>query len=104
MARPALTASVTQAELSPSGPYRAVKHLGLALLCAAWVLLGLAGHDPWKTEDATTFGVAWEMAERGDYVVPHLAGEPYLARPPFVPAVVGAVVLLVGAFVAWMQR
>ena len=31
------------------------------LLCVAWVLLGLVGHDPWKTEDATTFGVAWDM-------------------------------------------
>ena len=86
MARPADTASAARAELSPSGPYRAAKHFGLVLLCAAWVMLGLAGHDPWKTEDATTFGVAWEMVQRGDYVVPYLAGEPYLARPPLVPA------------------
>jgi len=95
MARPVLTASGAPAELSPSGPYRALKQLGLAFLCAAWVLLGLVGHDPWKTEDATTFGVAWEMVQRGDYVVPYLAGEPYLARPPFVPA---AAALAIKAF------
>ena len=35
-------------ELSPSGPYRTVKQFGLVLLCAAWILLGLFGHDPWK--------------------------------------------------------
>ncbi|MEP7182812.1 MAG: glycosyltransferase family 39 protein [Betaproteobacteria bacterium] len=95
MSRLAPPATDDPSELSPSGPYRALKQLGLALLCAAWVLLGLAGHDPWKTEDATTFGIAWEMAERGDYVVPHLAGEVNLARPPFVPA---AAALAMSAF------
>jgi len=50
--------------LSPSGPYRALKEVGLAVLCAVWVLLGIFGHDPWKTEDATAFGIAYEMIER----------------------------------------
>ncbi len=69
-------------EVSPSGPLRALKQFGLVLLCTAWVALGLAGHDPWKTEDAMSIGVAAEMARSGDYIVPTLAGEPYLPRPP----------------------
>src|SRR5204863_264641 len=56
------------------------------LLAAAWIVLGLVGHDPWKFDDATNFGVAFDMAQRGDFVVPHLAGEPYLERPPLMPA------------------
>ena len=60
-------------ELSPSGPYRAVKQLGLVLLCTAWILLGLFGHDPWKPDDATAFGTAYDMLRHGDWVVPHLA-------------------------------
>ena len=68
-------------------PYRAWKRAGLLLLTFAWIALGLAGHDPWKSEDATTFGVAWEMNQRSDYVVPRLAGEVYLPRPPLVPAI-----------------
>ncbi|MGE5169179.1 MAG: ArnT family glycosyltransferase [Rudaea sp.] len=67
-------------------PYRLWKQGGLLLLVFAWIALGLTGHDPWKFEDATTFGIAWEMAQRGDYVVPHLAGEVYLRNPPLVPA------------------
>ena len=70
--------------VSPAAPYRALKQFGLALLCAAWVALGIAGHDPWKTEDATSIGVAAEMAGSRDFVVPTLAGEPYLPRPPLV--------------------
>jgi len=69
-------------DLSPSGPYRAYKQLGLALLCAAWILLGLFGHDPWKSEDATSFGIAYDMLRSGDWIVPHVAGVPAPERPP----------------------
>ncbi|MEP7208267.1 MAG: hypothetical protein ABI920_15115 [Casimicrobiaceae bacterium] len=72
--------------VSPSGPYRALKHFGLALLCAAWIFLGLVGHDPWKSEDATTFGVVWDMMNGGSMLTPTLAGIPHPERPPLVYA------------------
>ena len=61
----------TRRRSAPSAPFRALKQFGLVLLCAAWVALGIAGHDPWKTEDATSIGVATEMADSDDFVVPH---------------------------------
>ena len=73
-------------ELSPSGPYRAVKQAGLVLLCAAWIALGLFGHDPWKPDDATNFGIAFDMAKSGDYVVPRLAGVAAPERAPLFHA------------------
>jgi 4-amino-4-deoxy-L-arabinose transferase-like glycosyltransferase len=76
--------------LSPTAPYRAAKQLGLVLLCAAWVVLGLVGHDPWKTEDATAFGVSWSMLQGGSVLAPTLAGEPYVDQPPLVHAVAAA--------------
>jgi 4-amino-4-deoxy-L-arabinose transferase-like glycosyltransferase len=82
--RPYTPEPVDPEAVSPSGPLRAFKQFGLVLLCAAWVCLGLVGHDPWKTEDAISIGVASEMAQRNDIVVPTLAGEPYVARPPLV--------------------
>ena len=72
--------------LSPAGPYRALKQLGLVLLCGAWVVLGLVGHDPWKTEDATSFGIVYEMLKGSDLLTPNLAGEPFVDRPPLVYA------------------
>ena len=74
------------ATLNPPDPYRLWKQAGLLLLAFAWIGLGLVGHDPWKFDDATTFGIAWEMNQRADYVVPRLAGEIYLVHPPLVPA------------------
>jgi 4-amino-4-deoxy-L-arabinose transferase-like glycosyltransferase len=80
--RPYIPETVDPEAVSPAAPYRALKQFGLVLLCAAWVALGLAGHDPWKSEDALSIGVAAEMAQRNEFVVPTLAGETYLPRPP----------------------
>jgi len=54
----------------------------LALLVAAFVLPGLFGHDPWKTEDAVGFGVVWQMVASGDWLTLGLAGEPFYEDGP----------------------
>jgi 4-amino-4-deoxy-L-arabinose transferase-like glycosyltransferase len=53
----------------------------LCVLCAAYLLPGLAGHDPWKSDDAIGFGIAFE-ALNGQWLVPALAGEPYPEASP----------------------
>lgn len=54
----------------------------VALLCLAWLVPGLVAHDPWKSEEAYTFGVVYEMATGGSWIAPALAGEPFLKEPP----------------------
>lgn len=54
----------------------------VVLLCLAWLLPGLLGHEPWKTEEAYTFGLVHALLQGGSWIVPHLAGEPFLAEPP----------------------
>jgi 4-amino-4-deoxy-L-arabinose transferase-like glycosyltransferase len=54
----------------------------VALLCAAWILPGLFGHDPWKPDEPYVFGVVYEILSGGSWVVPALAGEPFLDKPP----------------------
>jgi 4-amino-4-deoxy-L-arabinose transferase-like glycosyltransferase len=54
----------------------------LALFAAAFVLPGLAGHDPWKTHDAIAIGIAHGMVVSGDGIVPRVAGLPWLHDPP----------------------
>ena len=51
------------------------------LLCGLWLLAGVVGHDPWKADDALHLGVAWSMAG-GDWLVPRIAGDPWLVTPP----------------------
>ena len=95
MLRAFRSASVAPAEPDtlPRDRYRAYKQLGLFLLCTAWAGLGIVGRDPWKTEDATAFGVAWGMMNGGSMLAPSLAGEPYIDRPPLVHALAAIVAI-----------
>ncbi|MDA1117135.1 MAG: hypothetical protein O2979_03850 [Proteobacteria bacterium] len=54
----------------------------LALMALAFVLPGLVGHDPWKTFDVIGIEIAHQMHLSGDWVVPRVAGEPWLEDPP----------------------
>jgi 4-amino-4-deoxy-L-arabinose transferase-like glycosyltransferase len=54
----------------------------VALLCVAWILPGLLAHDPWKPDEAYSFGIVYELVRGGSWVTLSLAGEPYLRDPP----------------------
>ncbi|MBI2295012.1 MAG: glycosyltransferase family 39 protein [Betaproteobacteria bacterium] len=62
----------------------------VALFCLAWILPGLIGHDPWKPDEAYTFGVVYGILNGGSWVVPALAGEPFLDKPPLAYLVAAA--------------
>lgn len=47
-----------------------------------WLLPGLVGHEPWKPDEAYTFGLIRHIAQTGDWIVPTLAGEPFMEKPP----------------------
>ncbi len=59
-----------------------LKAFFLFLLCAVWVLTGLTGHDPWKPNEAYSFGLIFQIIQNHDWLVPTLAGEPYMDNPP----------------------
>lgn len=58
-------------------------HAVLVLLALAFVLPGLAGHDPWKTYDVVAIEIAHQMRVTGDWLLPRVAGEPWPEDPPF---------------------
>ena len=58
-----------------------VKTALFVILCAAWLLPGLIGHDPWKTE-AATFGVIYSMLQNGNWLMPTVAGVANNDYPP----------------------
>ena len=63
-------------------PITPVTAVVLGLLCLTWLLTGLVGHDPWKPEDAYSFGIVYSMLQSGNYLAPTLAGEPFMSNPP----------------------
>ena len=56
--------------------------LTLALLCAAYLLTGILGHDPWKTDDAIHLGIAWNFYNGDGLLLPRVGGEPLFGTTP----------------------
>ncbi|MEN3366452.1 MAG: hypothetical protein V7606_3726 [Burkholderiales bacterium] len=56
----------------------------LFALCLLYIVPGLIGRDPWKVDDAASFGIMWTMANGGlsDWLSPHIAGLPMPERGP----------------------
>jgi 4-amino-4-deoxy-L-arabinose transferase-like glycosyltransferase len=66
------------------------------VVCAAWLLPGLLGHEPWKADEAVSFGSVVEMLRTGDWIVFQLAGEPYLEKAPLFLWVAALLAKLLG--------
>lgn len=54
----------------------------LIALCLGWILPGLIGHQPWKPDEAYSFGLIYHILQSGDWIVPTLGGEPFMEKPP----------------------
>ena len=67
--------------------------LGGALLLSFWIALRFPLLDPDEGRNAE---VAREMAASGDVVIPHLAGVPYLDKPPALFAAAAVAVRVIG--------
>ncbi|HRE14476.1 MAG TPA: hypothetical protein PLD37_09805, partial [Usitatibacteraceae bacterium] len=80
MSRPA--DSPGAARLAFDGESTPVKTALFLVVCLAWLLPGLVGREPWKTDEAIAFGVVTDLLRSGDWLVPTLSGTPYLDRPP----------------------
>jgi 4-amino-4-deoxy-L-arabinose transferase-like glycosyltransferase len=69
----------------PAAATLALPRSGLFLLALLYILPGLFGRDPWKNDDAGSFGIMWTMAHGGvaDWLAPHVAGLPMPQEGPF---------------------
>ena len=59
-----------------------VKTALFLIVCFAWVLPGLVGHDPWKNDEALAFGAVTEILRTGNWSSFAIAGEPIHGEPP----------------------
>lgn len=62
--------------------------VALILFCAAYVLPGLVGRDPWRNADITAFAYMLDLARGGDLLAPKIAGVP--AESALLPYWLGA--------------
>ena len=72
--------------------------LSTTALCFVWVVLGLVGHEPWKPDEGYTFGLVQSIYQTSDWVVPMLAGDPFMEKPPLFFVVAAGFVHLFGGW------
>lgn len=68
----------------PAAATIALPRWGILALCLLYILPGLIGRDPWKGDDAASFGVMWTMAHGtlNDWLWPHIVGLPMPEEGP----------------------
>ncbi len=52
------------------------------VLFLLWITPGLLGRDLWKADEPYSFGLVEHIVKTGDWIVPTLAGEPFMEKPP----------------------
>lgn len=77
-----MTSSPLGGRISFDGTATPTKTALFLVVCFAWLVPGLVGHDPWKADEAVSFGSVVEILRTGDWMVFRVAGEPYLEKPP----------------------
>lgn len=71
-------------EFPSTKPAIHIPNWALILLFIAYALPGNVGHVPWRGDDALHIGVVYSMLQDGNWLVPHIAGVPYLEWPPLL--------------------
>ena len=70
--------------------------VGLVLLAAVLFSAGIGGYDLWPADEPRFAEVAREMLDTGDYLAPHVNGEPYKEKPPLLFWAIAGVAHLTG--------
>jgi 4-amino-4-deoxy-L-arabinose transferase-like glycosyltransferase len=68
-------------------------------LCLAVCLAGIFDHDLWTPDEPRVAAISLEMSRTGNLVVPYLAGEPFLEKPPLYFAVAAGFIRILGPLV-----
>ena len=83
--------NLTAPAIVPQSAVRRLPRLALILFCAAYVLPGFLGREPWKLADVSAFGVMLEMAaSHSSWWQPQVLGMPVDEAGP-LPYWLGAV-------------
>jgi 4-amino-4-deoxy-L-arabinose transferase-like glycosyltransferase len=80
-ARDDFSATLTR-RLAFDGSRSPIKSALFIILCAAYILPGLIGHDPWKPDEASAFGPILDLLRGGTWWWPTLAGKTWLENAP----------------------
>ncbi|MCL6471003.1 MAG: glycosyltransferase family 39 protein, partial [Ralstonia sp.] len=56
----------------------------VVLMLCAYFVAGTFWRAPWKADEPYSFGIVINIIERGDWVIPNVAFEPFVEKPPLM--------------------
>ena len=68
----------------------------VCILVLALQLMGIFDHSLWTPDEPRVAEISREMAARGDFLIPHLSGRPFLEKPPVYFTVTGLLFTVFG--------
>ncbi len=71
----------------------------VALACVVILLSGSVGRDLWTPDEPRVAAVSLEMIRTGQYLIPHLAGTPFIEKPPLYFAAAAGLINTLGGFI-----
>ncbi|MBI3986770.1 MAG: glycosyltransferase family 39 protein [Lentisphaerae bacterium] len=77
-----MTSAEPQTVTASPGPADALISRRIVALCLLVLFAGLWDHDLWTPDEPREAAIALEMSRSGDLIVPRLAGEPFVEKPP----------------------
>jgi len=85
----------------PASATLALPRWALFALTLLYILPGLFGRDPWKNEDASSFGIMWSMAHGSlsDWLAPNIAGLPMPQEGPLAFWIGALCIKVFGTFI-----
>jgi len=75
--------------------------LAVIILVGLYLLIGVTGHDPWKSEDAIHLGIAYGFAAHGHWLTPAIAGEAWPHTAPLYHWTAALLGKLLGGWLAF---
>lgn len=72
---------------------------GVVVLCLLISMAGLWNHDLWTPDEPREAALALSMSRTGNVVIPQLAGEPFVEKPPLFYIVAAAGISLLGKWI-----
>ena len=93
-------AAESSPSIYPSTPASRFSLVILIALALAYVLPSIVAFGPWKPDEPYMFGLIDSLVKTGDWVVPTLAGEPFMEKPPLFVWVAAATANLASPWLA----
>jgi 4-amino-4-deoxy-L-arabinose transferase-like glycosyltransferase len=72
----------------------------LLVWVALWMLIGLTGHTPWRSDESVQLALALDALQHGNWLAPELGGLPWLETPPWAVWCSAVAIGLLGGWLA----